>query len=834
MKAAKDVNSTRIKDRALEENENREKDRLRVVSLSIVSSFTLSALALMVGITLLHWEIWAYPLIIVSLFVVWVMHIRQDINMRGKTFAYAFMFYAIAFFHGIHPDSMFDSSLIICFIMLLFTMLQETSVINVGIAVYFLLIANQFYTMHLNKTSIEEIDIARIILHIVIVLITSRIAKMTISGRKLMGERYGGTISKLGEMNRRMEDFMANVSHELRTPINVVMGLSKVLLEDESNPSKKATMQALFAAGNRLSGQIGDLLDHTEIDTNKLILSREPYEITSIVNDVISELSMYDIKQMPEIVVNLDPSVPRTMIGDAVRIKKILWHLLTNAVKFTEDGGVYMHIYHRYMDYGVNLCIEVVDTGKGIEPEEKEKMMNGLYQSNSGRNRETGGIGIGLSLVYGFVHAMGGFVTIDSAIEQGTHVRVSIPQGIAETSHCLTVNDDEQLRVGFVFNTENYSVPMLRDFYRDVTVTLVRGLKVPIIRLASFNEFKELNEVEQFTHIFVGTREYLDYRTSYEKLAKVINVAVVAAEDFTFPSDSRVIHFKKPFCSYNFVEILNVGNDREEYTNMHEETKLSFPDTRVLVVDDEEMNLVVAGGILSKYDMQVDTAISGKEAILKYTENDYDAIFMDHMMPEMDGVAATAEIRKIQEKMGRNTVIIALTANAVSGAREMFLSSGFDGFVPKPIAIVELERTLCSLLPKNMVIQSSHRPIASLVWDANGICDFSVIREYCLGDKAIMDKVCDTFIDEADDVMTAIQNAYEESYISDYRSQMIAVRDTARLVGENNLIKMTAEIQEHFLDKGMMPNRARNIKLIDEYRKAVEYIEKEKRGGDNL
>ncbi|MCR5701667.1 MAG: response regulator [Lachnospiraceae bacterium] len=833
MKASNDINSTRIKDRAFEENENREKDRLRVVSLTIVFSFTVAALALMAGIFLLKWEAWAYPLVIVSVIVVWSMHIRQDVNLRGKTYVYAFMFYALTFFHGIHPDSLFDSSLIVCFVMLLFTMFQETMVINIGLIVYFFLMVNQFFGMYQSGTTLDDIEIARIILHVAIVLVTARVSKMTIRGRKMMGERYGETISKLGEMNRRMEDFMANVSHELRTPINVVMGLSKVLIEDEKNAAKKKTLNSLFAAGTRLSGQIGDLLDHTEIDTNKIILSKEPYEITSVISDVIDDLSMYDIKNMPEIVVNLDPAVPRTLIGDATRIKKILWHLFSNAVKFTEDGGVYVHVYHRYMEYGVNLCIEIIDTGKGIDPEEKEKMMSGLYQSNSGRNRETGGIGIGLSLVYGFVHAMGGFVTINSAAEQGTHVRVSIPQGIAETTHCLTVRDEDNLRVGFIFNTENYSVPMLRDFYRDMTVSLVRGLKVPIIRLASFNDFKNLSEDEQFSHIFVGAREYMAYRTSYEKLAKNINIAVVAPEDFVFPSDSRVIHFKKPFYSFNFVEILNAGNNRYEYTNVAEETKLTFPDTRVLVVDDEEMNLVVAGGILSKYEMQVDTALSGKEAILKYSETDYDAIFMDHMMPEMDGVAATAELRKIQEKKGRNTVVIALTANAVSGAREMFLSSGFDGFVAKPIAIVELERTLCSLLPKNMVIQSSRKPLASLIWDANGICDVSVVREYCMDDKAIFEKVCDAFVDDADDVMQAIQNAYEESYISEYRCYMIAVRDTARLMGENNLIKMTAEIEEIFLDKGMMPNRARNVKLIDEYRKAVEYIAKE-RGGESL
>ena len=157
----------------------------------------------------------------------------------------------------------------------------------------------------------------------------------------------------------------------------------------------------------------------------------------------------------------------------------------------------------------------------------------------------------------------------------------------------------------------------------------------------------------------------------------------------------------KPLYAYPIIKILNEGIAVKgiDYTDNY--VKPEFTGVKALIVDDEPMNLVVATSLFSEYKMEIDTAGSGKEAIKKYISGDYDIVFMDHMMPEMDGVEAMKRIKRFAEENGRNTKIVVLTANVVSGAKEMFLSEGFDGFISKPINIADFERVMLGVLPKN-------------------------------------------------------------------------------------------------------------------------------------
>ena len=159
----------------------------------------------------------------------------------------------------------------------------------------------------------------------------------------------------------------------------------------------------------------------------------------------------------------------------------------------------------------------------------------------------------------------------------------------------------------------------------------------------------------------------------------------------------------KPLYALPLINIINAGSEYENVRVDEAEEKPVFPGVRALIVDDEVMNLVVASGLFKDYGMVTDVAGSGKEALGKYREKDYDVIFMDHMMPEMDGVEAMKRLRAMGREMGKECAIVALTANAVSGAREMFLSEGFDGFIAKPIEITEYERVMKHVLPPPFV-----------------------------------------------------------------------------------------------------------------------------------
>ena len=229
---------------------------------------------------------------------------------------------------------------------------------------------------------------------------------------------------------------------------------------------------------------------------------------------------------------------------------------------------------------------------------------------------------------------------------------------------------------------------------------IVSGLYVPFHRIQSKSELEKLLTVSNITHLFVGTGEYLENREYIEELSETIKVAIVLDRNKSIESGKKITQIPKPFYGVQIANFLNQTLD-DELVEGHE--KMMCPGVKVLVVDDEPMNLLVARGIFESYGMIVDTVHSGEASIAKCAGEDYDIVFMDHMMPEMDGVEAMKRLRVQASHMRRDICVVALTANAISSAREMFMSEGFDGFVPKPIELPELERVLKHVLPKASV-----------------------------------------------------------------------------------------------------------------------------------
>lgn len=360
-----------------------------------------------------------------------------------------------------------------------------------------------------------------------------------------------------------------------------------------------------------------------------------------------------------------------------------------------------MHIYPIKREYGINLVLEVKDTGTGMTEEQIEHIYEKFYQSDSGRTRTAGGLGLGISIVNGFTKAMGGVLTIESVPREGTSVRVSIPQEIEDDSPCISIGDRGScVAAGFLgFMTTGH--PRVRGYYMEMIAHLVSGLSIPFHRVQSGKELEKLLLSVKVSHLFVGTGEYLENREYIDRLANEMNVAVVADQGFSARTGSRVAVLPKPFYGAQVANFLNHSLDDMDGS---QKERMVCPGVKALVVDDEPMNLLVARGIFENYGMVVTTAPGGQEAIELCGRQDFDIIFMDHMMPEMDGVEAMKRLRLNASKEKKELCIVALTANAISSAKEMFLSEGFDGFVPKPIEITELERVLKHVLPKSAIV----------------------------------------------------------------------------------------------------------------------------------
>ncbi|MBO4901917.1 MAG: response regulator [Lachnospiraceae bacterium] len=674
----------------------------------VITVITIACIACITENYLMDWEFWVPPLLLAGAVALWVMHITQKMEERYRQNLYLVYGMMIAFYHGVHETSFFDVAVVSILLLILFSMMDRTFMMNLILAEFVLVMGIQIHLAGMNETmAFDALNISRILLHFGIVLCVYVFCRVTIRNRIESAELLAKSAAQMQANDSDMEDFLSNISHELRTPVNVVNGMSTLLSKRENGEE----IAAIGSAGARLSFQIGDIQDFTEVKRGAVALEEENYMCTSLINDVVTGFRLHEKQDELELVVDLDPRVPNVMMGDIKKLHKIFRHLVMNALKFTHRGGVYIKVHAIQRDYGVNLCVEVTDTGIGMSRKEIAAVSAGSYQAHKERNRSTGGIGLGLPIVYGFVHRMGGFVKIESELGMGTTVLVTIPQKVVDHAPCLRVGNMNTGDVLFHVHSEKYDVPQVREFYRNMAIHMADGLGLALYSADNRTEIERLIEKQKISYIFMGEEEYTDDPVYFEGLIKQgIVIAVSAHNGFRPAGNSKVIVMPKPLYGFPVAKILNEGPQAVDIEADESLRKPMFDGVKALIVDDEPMNLVVATGLFRDYRMSTDTAESGKDALAKYAENDYDVIFMDHMMPEMDGVECMKRLRKLARERGKVPRIVALTANAVSGAREMFIREGFDGFIAKPIDLLDFERVMKRVLPEEYITYEDNTP----------------------------------------------------------------------------------------------------------------------------
>ena len=677
-------------------SENYEQQRLRSVHLSIIVMMTISALAITASGLSLGWrEVWMFPLIIAGTAASWVLHIRQLFTEEARVWFYAIIAWMVLALDGVKTTSLFDFSVTFALCFAMFSQTNERKLLHISLVIYLFLLCIHIAQIRAGNSVTPDVLVwSQIAMHAACALLVYLIGLNIITKREKDSENARQVIAELVSTRRRTENFMANVSHELRTPVNVVTGLSSVMAERLSDTQNIDDALHIHEAGKRLSDQVDDILDFTEIETGQLMIAEEPYSIVSVMNDVLVALGVYTLTDLPEIVVDLDANVPQTLMGDGRRIKKVIYHLADNAVKFTESGGVLINVYEMPQDYGINLCIDVRDTGIGMSRETIERVREGIYQEDAERNRAHSGFGLGMRIVFGIVHAMGGFVRMESEEGKGTHIHASIPQGVRGTEKCMTVQNPGALKVALFQKTDKFEPPEVERYYMQMIQRVINAFHLTLQHVTTPDDCKQLLADHTFTHLFVPDAEYSEDPAYFDALCDHMHVVLVAGTGFTPSPFSKVTILRKPLYAVPLVEVLNAASAEDAKAALSGGEEVRLDGMKVLVVDDEEMNLVVARGIFTGYGMEVETALSGAESIEKVRGKDYDLIFMDHMMPVMDGVEAAHRIRDVLQTSGRKTKIVALTANAVSGAREMFMKEGFDGFVAKPIERTELLRAI--------------------------------------------------------------------------------------------------------------------------------------------
>jgi CheY-like chemotaxis protein/anti-sigma regulatory factor (Ser/Thr protein kinase) len=408
-----------------------------------------------------------------------------------------------------------------------------------------------------------------------------------------------------------------------------------------------------------------------------------------MINNVINTVRVRIFEKPISFIVNVDPHIPNNLIGDESHIRQILFNLLSNAVKYTHEGLIRLSVTGKFSgEDGVILTIAVADSGIGIKEEELGKLFGNFVRLDVERNKEVEGTGLGLVITKNLCQAMGGEITVSSAYGEGSTFTVVLPQTFASSDRLASVESAESKGVLL------YSAHRL---YGESIYTALQAMNVPVFFAGGKEEFfRELGK-EIYPFAFVSNSLLEKASAMIEKM-RLRTTLVLLADFGNFASPVRHISsLLMPAYAVSIANVLNgvptIEQDKKSVV------RFTAPEARVLVVDDIATNLKVVQGLLLPYQMDVDTCESGREAIALVKTRDYDLVFMDHMMPEMDGLEATRRIRELEGERFRRIPIIALTANALAGVRAMFLENGFNDYLAKPIDLIKLNEIMGKWIP---------------------------------------------------------------------------------------------------------------------------------------
>lgn len=526
-------------------------------------------------------------------------------------------------------------------------------------------------------------------------------------------------------------DFLANMSHEIRTPMNAICGMSDLLLQTKLTDEQLDYVSTIKLSSDNLLSIINDILDFSKIEAGKMELVPQSYNLLSPLYSLQNTIDVRIGERPLDFKISIKRDMPTQLYGDEVRVQQVILNLLTNAVKYSNQGHIELIVdYEKIADDEIMLKITVKDQGIGIKKEDMPKLFEAFSQVDMERNHRIEGTGIGLTITERLVRSMGGSITLES--EYG-----------------------------------------------------------------------------------VGTTFYVSMRQKVEDFNSVIDTE--STDDFVVISHSNIL---KGFVS---------GKKKI--------AKFIAPDAKVLVVDDNEANLKVAKGLMGQYKLSVRTCTSGKAALdILETDKSFDILFIDHMMPEMDGVELTKILRSSNDDYLKYVPIIALTANAIKGVSEMFLANGFTEYLSKPIDTERLGEVLNKWIPenkkeeareeegsvadKNQAVDDNEENLLNMLRQIENV-DYDKAMTLCGKSEDILLSVIEVYVKSYSQIKERIDSTYAKEDLKNYAIEVHGVKSSSRSIGNDVLGEMAYRLEIEAKDGNIAYVKENHSEFVMKYEQFV-------------
>ena len=496
--------------------------------------------------------------------------------------------------------------------------------------------------------------------------------------------------------------FLANMSHEIRTPMNGILGMINLLSDTQLTEKQHQFAHNIKISAESLMRIINDILDYSKIESGKLSIEDTAFNLEKLISDIGRVVEPNAHNKGLQVLCPANAIENVQIISDPIRLRQILLNLLSNAIKFTESGSIELNIdVSSVGENSLNLDFSVTDTGIGISEEELTNLFERFSQLDSASTRKAGGTGLGLAISAELVSMLEGKLEVDSTVGAGSHFYFTItvkkdkvlPPRVLTTKFtqffAYTSNEKLSTYLESLFSKwGNHlhitsSLLLIETTVREEDTDVVLMVDSAMLNHINENKLKQLKS----KNIKIILLSSLADDLSHSLIGDLSDITVIK------PISASELFNASRLLSEQLIEQHELSN----HTPADSLSLPTFSSSKVLLVEDDEINQMVASGILEKYGMTADIAENGAVALNKLREKQYDIVFMDCMMPVMDGFTATQELRSGQAgEFNLSTPVIALTADVMEGVKEKCLSAGMSDYLTKPI----MPNTLLDILQK--------------------------------------------------------------------------------------------------------------------------------------